>query len=66
MSQLLRAKELPTQRLNRHVRLTPAEQMTFDLMQRGAAPMEIAERLGISSSTVLSRMKVIRQKIQAA
>lgn len=66
MSQLLRAKELPIQRLNRHVKLTPAEQVTFDLVQMGVGPGEVAKRLGISLSTVASRMKIIRQKIAAA
>lgn len=66
MSQALRVKELPNQRLNRHVRLTPAEQVTFDLVQMGIAPADVIKRLGISSSTFSTRMKIIRQKIESA
>lgn len=66
MGHLLRAKDLPVHRLNNHVKLTPAEQVTYDLMQHGLTADRIAERLGVSMSTVHTRLKVIRQKTAAA
>jgi DNA-binding CsgD family transcriptional regulator len=48
---------------NSHVRLTKAEQATYELMKKGLTSDAIAVSLGLKHETIKNRIRLIQEKL---